>query len=91
MGLIEELLITLMYSRKAQLALWMGPISFIAILLVGHHLAGNIPFEGNFALLAEVIKPLLLFRYEHAAWGSLISFWVIAGKIVIRDRNRHLY
>lgn len=91
MNIFEELLISLMYSRKAQFALWMGPISFFAILMIGHHLVGNLEFHGPLAPISEAIKPLLLFRYEHIAWGSLISFWLMAGKTLVKDRNKYLH
>jgi hypothetical protein len=90
MSIIEELLVALMYSRKAQFALWMGPISFFAILMIGHQLVGNIEFRGHFAPLSEAIKPFLLLRYEYLAWGSLISFWLLAGKTLVKDRNKYL-
>jgi hypothetical protein len=90
MNIFVELLIALMYSRRAQLALWMGLISFFVILIVGHHLVGNLEFQGPFAPMSDAIKPLLLYRYEHIAWGSLISFWLLAVKILIKDRNKYL-
>lgn len=91
MSIFEELLITLMYSKRAQFALVLGPVFFILILLIGHHMANSLHFEGPFAPLAEMVRPIIEFRYEHAAWGSLIGFWVLAGKILIKDRKKYLY
>lgn len=91
MGIFEELLITLLYSRRAQFALVLGPVFFILILLIGHHMANSLHFEGLFAPMAEAIRPIIEFRYEHAAWGGLIGFWTLAAKILIKDRRKYLF
>ncbi|MDX1916244.1 MAG: hypothetical protein SFU55_11730 [Methylophilus sp.] len=88
MDLLEELLITLMYSRRALLAIVFGVLFFFGILMLGHHLANNLRFNGPFAPLADAIRPIILIRYEHVAWGALISFWMLAGKILLKERKR---
>lgn len=90
MAFLEELLLTFAYSKKAQLAFILGPVFFILILLIGNHMADSIHFGGLFAPLADIIRSAIQLRYEHAALGALITFWVIAGKTLIRDRERYL-
>lgn len=91
MNVIEELLITFAYSRRAQFAFFFGMVSFIGILLIGHHMANTLYFEGMFAPMADAIRPIIEYRYEQVAWGTLVSFWVLAGKILIKDRKKYLY
>lgn len=91
MSIIEDLIITLMLSKRAQLAILLGLVMFLLILLIGHHVANSLHFEGHLSLIAEIIRPVVQFRYEHAAWGVLITFWVLAGKIIIKDRKKYLY
>lgn len=91
MSFIEELLITFAYSKRAQFAIVFGLVSFIGILLVGHHMANELHFEGMFAPFADAIRPIIEYRYEQVAWGSLVSFWMLAGKIIIKDRKKYLY
>ncbi len=91
MEFLEELLITLMYSKKAQLSLLLGPIFFIGIMLVGHHMVSNMVFHGVMAPMTEAVRSVVAFRYEHAAWGALITFWILAGKVLIKDRKKYLY
>lgn len=45
MGFFEELLITFTYSKRAQFAFVFGMVSFIGILLIGHHMASTLHFE----------------------------------------------
>ncbi len=91
MSFIEELLITFMYSRRAQFAIFFGLVAFIGILLIGQHMTNTLHFEGMFAPFADAIRPIMEFRYKQAAWGALVGFWVLAGKILIRDRKKYLY
>jgi len=91
MSFIEELLITFAYSKRAQFAFIFGMVSFVGILLIGHHMASTLHFEGMFAQFADAIRPIVEYRYEQVAWGSLVSFWVLAGKIIIKDRKKYLY
>jgi hypothetical protein len=91
MGIFEELLITFMYSKRAQFAFVMGPIFFILILLIGHHMANSLHFEGVYAPISNALRPYVEFRYEHIAWANLIGFWVLAGKMLIKDRRKYLF
>lgn len=91
MNFIEELLITFAYSKRAQFAFFFGMVSFIGILLLGHHMADKLHFEGIFAPFADAIRPTIIYRYEQAAWGALVSFWVLAGRILIKDRKKYLH
>lgn len=88
---IEELLITFSYSKRAQLAAILGPIFFVAIMLLGHHLTSNLVFEGVMAPMTEIFRSAFMMRYEYLAWFALITFWVIAAKALIRDRKKYLY
>lgn len=91
MSFMEEWLITFAYSKRAQFAILFGFVSFIGILLLGNHMANKLHFEGMFATLAEAIRPIIVYRYEQAAWGTLVSFWILAGKILIKDRKKYFY
>lgn len=91
MSFIEDLLITFAYSKRAQFAFVFGLISFVGILLLGQHMADKLHFEGIFAPFADIIRPILIYRYEQAAWGTLVSFWVVTGKILIKDRKKYLH
>ena len=90
MGIFEELLITFMYSKRAQFAFVMGPIFFILILLIGHHIASSLHFVGLYAPIAEALRPYIEFRYEHLAWANLIGFWILSGKMLIKERAKYL-
>lgn len=91
MNFIEELLITFAYSRRAQFAIAFGMVSFVGILLIGHHMASTLHFEGMLSPLSDALRPIIEYRYEQVAWGALVSFWVLAGKILIKDRKKYLY
>lgn len=88
MNFIEELVITLMSSSRAIVAIIFGVVFFIVIQLIGNHMANNLHFNGLFAVLDEALKPMILYRYEQVAWGALLSFWMLAAKIVIMERKR---
>lgn len=91
LAFLEELLITLMYSKKAQFTLVLGPIFFIGIMLIGHHMVSNLVFQGVMAPMTERLRSVVASRYEHAAWGALTTFWILAGKTLIKDRKKYLY
>lgn len=86
--MLEELLIAFAYSTRAKFAFVIGIVFFVGILAVGNHMTSNLEFNGILAPLADAIKPYIWFRYEYAAWAALISFWVQAGKIIIKERQK---
>lgn len=91
MTYLEELLITFLYSKRAQLAVILGPVFFAGIMLIGHYLTRNLMLDGVMAPLSETFRTIYMIRYEHAAWGVLLTFWVLAGKTLIKDRKKYLY
>lgn len=83
----EEFLIVLGYSTRTQLAVVFGAVFFFGTLMLGEHFASNLAFHGVLAPLADAIRPIILHRYEHAAWGSLFGFLLLAVKCYRKDRR----
>ena len=90
MAWFEEFLLILAYSKKTQLAIWLGVISFMLILALGAYVSNHINFVGIFAPLANVIRKVFLDRYEMEAWLSLVSCLMLAAKSYNKDRKRLL-
>lgn len=90
MSWCEEFLIVLAYSAKTQLALVFGAVFYFGTLMLGEHFASSLVFQGMLAPLADAIRPIILHRYEHAAWGSLLGFLLLAVKCYRKDRKRLL-
>ncbi len=86
----EELMIVLAYSTRTQLAILFGIVFFIGILLLGHHFTSTLAFQGVLAPLADAIRPIIEHRYEKAAWGSSLSFLLLAFQCYRKDRKRLL-
>lgn len=89
-GMLGEFLFVLSYSRRTQLALWLGLISFTAIMIVGHYMVSGLNFQGVLAPLTEVVREALLNRYEKAAVSVLAGFMLLAVRAYFRDRKRLL-
>jgi len=87
---LEEFLVVLAYSRRTQLAIGLGAISFVVILAVGDYFVSGLNFPGIFAPMAEAVREALLGRYEKAAWSSLSGFLLIAFKCYRKDKKRLL-
>lgn len=86
----EEFIIVLAYSGRTQLAIIFGVMFFFGTLILGEHFASSLVFHGVLAPLADAIRPIILHRYEHAAWGSLLGFLLLAVKCYRKDRKRLL-
>lgn len=86
----EEFLIVFAYSTKTQLALFFGAVFYFGTLTLGEHFSTSLVFQGMLAPLADVFRPIILHRYEHAAWVSLFGFLMLAFKCYSKDRRRLL-
>lgn len=91
MSWYEEFLIVLGYSTRTQLAVVFGAVFYFGTLVLGDHLASSFVLHGVLAPLADTIRPIILNRYEHAAWGSLLGFLLLAVKCYRKDRKRLLH
>lgn len=90
MAWFDEFLVVMAYSKRTQFAIWMGMISFIVILTLGEHFAGNMNLQGFLAPLTAVIREALLDRYDKAAWSSLGGCLLLAIKCYKKDKKRLL-
>ncbi len=88
MDLFEEILLVLAYSKRTQLALVLGAISFVAVLMFGTYLVDGLQFHGMFSPLTDPVREALLGRYEKAAWGALGGFLMLAIRSYFKDRKR---
>lgn len=87
---LEEFLIVLAFSKRTQWALLLGVVGFISILLAGAYFVNQMNFPEIAAPSAELIKRLILQRYESTAWGVLFSSVLLAVRCYIKDRKRLL-
>jgi putative Ca2+/H+ antiporter (TMEM165/GDT1 family) len=90
MAWLEEFLWVLANSKKTQLLIWLGVISFVAILVLDLYVASRLNFNTISAPLTNVIRQMIIGRYEIAAWFSLASFLILAAKSYRKDRKRLL-
>lgn len=90
MNWLDEALIVLAYSTRAQLAIMMGVVVSCAILIYGHFAVEQLELTGLMAPLTEVIRPYFEHRYDALALGSLLSFFGVAAKAYMKDRKRLL-
>ena len=90
MSWLEELIVVLAYSRRTQLAIWLGFISFFAILIAGDYFVGSLSLDGPLAPLTSTIREVLMDRYYKAAWVSLCGFLLLAVKSYRKDRKKIL-
>lgn len=87
-GWIEEFLIVLAYSKRTQIALLLGGLSFAGILICGVYFTGRLELHGFLAPLTKAVREALLSRYEGAAWVALGGFLLTAVKCYRKDRKR---
>ncbi len=90
MSWLEELLYVVAYSKRTQLAIWLGLISFVVILAVGEYFIGRMTLQGPLAPLTEAVRGMLFERYDKAAWISLGSFLLLAIKCFRKDKKKLL-
>lgn len=87
---LEEFLVVLAYSKRSQLAILLGVMSFVSILAAGDYFTGRASFHGVLAPLSYILREALLHRYDKAAWASLGAFMLLAIKIYRKDRKKFL-
>lgn len=85
---IIELLCILAFSKRTQWALILGVVGFIGIHVWGQYHLSNLELEGNLSMHERVISHKLMLRYDKVALGCLISFWLLACKLYVRDKRR---
>ncbi len=90
LDMIEEFLVVLAYSKRTQVALLLGAISFIVILMCGAYFVGGFQLHGMLAPLTDQIREVLLGRYEKVAWGALGAFLLLAIQSYLKDRKKLL-
>lgn len=88
--LFAEVLVVLSHSTKTQLAIAFGLISFASILLLGEVMVMRIEFHGLLSPMTDVVKDVLMHRYDKVAWGAFGSFALLAFKTYRKDRRRLL-
>lgn len=84
----EEFIIILAYSTKTQISIILGIVSFLVTFLLGHYFSSSLVLHGALAPLTESIRQVIEHRYEHAAWGMLVAFLLLAVKCYKKDRKR---
>lgn len=87
---LVEILVVLAHSKRTQLAIWLGLISFIVISVIGNYLVSHLEFQGFLAPFTNVIQESFFARYDKAAWSSLGAFLLLALKFYRKDRRRLL-
>jgi hypothetical protein len=87
---IDEFFIVLAYSRRTQIALWLGTLFFVTTLITGTFLVGDLEFHGVLAPLTEPVRAALGQRFERLAWGTLGGFVMLAVRFYFKDRKRLL-
>ena len=88
--LLDDFLVVLAHSPRTQFAIFLGVLSFVALMLVGEHFVGRFELHGMLAPLTEVIREKLIHRYDKAAWTALASFLLLAVKLYRKDYKRLL-
>jgi len=83
-----DILIVIGYSGRTQAAIILGMVGFIVINLAGEYYLTDFQLSGQFSSLTEVIKNKLAHKYDKAAWGVLIGFWVTAFKLYQKDKKK---
>lgn len=83
----DEVVTVVAYSRKTQVALVLGPVSFFTIRLLEARFVGGLELTGPMAPLTESVKAVFHERYDKIALGSLLAFWILAWKCYRRDRK----
>ena len=90
-NLIEEATLIFLCSKRMQYSLIAGVISFITISLLGEWIVSGIQLQGMFSPLTEVIQTKVHHRYEQVAFGSMVSFFLLAIRFYQKDKKRIWY
>lgn len=85
---LDELFTVLAYSRRTQLVLVLGCLSFIASFALGAYMVGNLNFHGALEPLTGSVREVVARRYERLAWVSLGGFMLLAVRFYIKDHRR---
>jgi len=84
---LEEILIVLAHSPRTQFAVAFGVASFVGFILAGEYFVGRFELHGMLAPLTGVVREHLWSRYDHAAWGALVSSLLLAVRLYRKDRT----
>lgn len=87
---MQDWLLVLERSTRAQVAIFIGLIGFVLTLWVGQHMVERVVFEGMLAPLGDALRDKLMGHYEKAAFGVLFSSLFAAWRFLRRDRKRLL-
>lgn len=87
---LYEILIVLAFSKKTLWAIMLGLLFFVGINFLGSHVQSNFELHGPYAGLTDMIKHKIANKYDKIAWAALISFWMLAVKLYIKDRRKIL-
>jgi hypothetical protein len=77
-------------SSRTQSAVAFGVLFFGGIKALGLALTSSFELHGPLAMLTEVLRDALMYRYDKAAWVALATFVVLAVKTFRNDRRRYL-
>jgi hypothetical protein len=83
-----EFLFVLSFSRKTQYAIILGAVGYVLINLVGNYQLHNFHLTEYLEPLSDVVKDKLIGKYDKAAQGCLVSFWLLAIKQYRKDKKR---
>ena len=86
-----EFFYVLAMSKKTQWALILGLVLHFSITLLGDHMMANFELQGSMKALEELIANKFLRKYDKIALFTLVSFWVLAIKFYIKDKNGSPY
>lgn len=87
-GFITEILYVVALSRRTQVAIVLGIISFLGISILGEFYVSRLHFSGAIAGLEQAVIPRLMKQYDKAAFIALLSFWSLAFKLYRCDKRR---
>jgi hypothetical protein len=90
MQFFDEILLVLPRSLKAQVAIVLGPLSFVAVALLWGYLSKSFYGHGIFDDLMVAQKERFSRRYLWFGTVTWTSFWVITVRTYLRDRKRVL-
>ncbi len=83
-----EIIAVIAISKRTQWAIIFGCLFFIGINLLGSYVLSDFELHGPAAGLTDGVKQVMAKRYDNIAWGALFSFWVLAIKFYIKDKNK---
>jgi hypothetical protein len=85
---LEEIPAVLAYSRGTWAAIMLGLIFYFGTLFLGERVIANIDTTGPLGPFLESAQKIIGHRYDKLALFFLLSSWISAIKIYLRDRKR---